>query len=86
MSTLFNRACRLILDNKYAVVAQLVEHRFRKAGVTGSNPVDGSIVVYVSLSSPPIKTGGYSTAVVCQLPKLEMRVRLSLPAPSNSII
>ena len=30
---------------RYAVVAQLVEHRIRNAGVVGSNPINGTIFI-----------------------------------------
>ena len=38
-----------------AVLAQLVEHHFRKVGVWGSNPQDGSIPTRQALRGPQLK-------------------------------
>ena len=41
----------------YAALAQLVEHRIRNAGVVGSNPIGGTIFLFISATCKPRACG-----------------------------
>lgn len=78
-----------------AVVAQLVEQLIRNEQVAGSIPVNGSKLCrrqsrtgndqcsMTNVFCLIKKACGYRITVLCDLPKVETGVRLSLPAPNK---